>query len=152
MSVVLCTHPPFSPAVQRCCDARNQVIERDRNMPPEELPDAPKDPKDLQAQMKFQSDTMILLDSLDHDLAFRTAMPEPCGRRNIKNFVICVTHGVAIGAIDPTDARNMLYAARTAILTIAKHKKPKDRKKPVTSAPVPTEHEMYLEVVKNRSF
>jgi hypothetical protein len=115
-------------------------------MPPEELPEPPKDPKDLQALHKFQSDTMILMDSLDHDLAFRTAMPEPMGRGNIKHFISCVTHGVAIGAIDPTDARNMLYAARTAALTIATHKKPKDRKKPERSEPaILVEHEMNQE-------
>jgi hypothetical protein len=144
--VVLCTHPPLSSAVQRCCDARNQLIERDRNMLPEETPDPPKDPKDLQALIKFQADTRILLDSLDHNLAFRSAMPEPKGRRNIKNFISCITHGVAIGAIDPTDARNMLYAARTAILTIAKHKKPEDRKRPVRSeSAILVEHEMNQE-------
>src|ERR1700761_1366337 len=132
MSVVLCTHPPLSPAVQRCCDARNRMIEYDRNTPPDEVPEPPADyhtnPK---AQLKFRTETMIFLDAIDPALAYRTAMPEPLGRRNIKNFIACVTHGMAIGAIDPADVKNMLYAARTAILTIAKHKKPEDRKKPV---------------------
>ncbi len=129
--VVLCTHPPLSAAVQRCCDARNLLIERDRNLTPEQLPDPPTDPKDIAGAIKFQSDTMILIDSLDQNLAYRAAMPEPRGRRNIKNFIACVTHGIAIGAINSDEARNMLSAARAATANIARHKKPKDRKKPV---------------------
>ena len=27
----LCTHAPLSPAVQRCCEARNRMIEREIN-------------------------------------------------------------------------------------------------------------------------
>ena len=144
--VVFCTHPPLSPAVQRCCDARNQMIERDRNMPPDQVPDPPTDPKDIAGAIKFKSDTMILMDSLDQNIAYRSCMPEPIGRRNIKNFIACITHGLAIGAIKPNQARNMLYAARAATLAIKY--KDREKKKPVVSAPAPAEHEMYLETVK----
>jgi hypothetical protein len=138
---VLCTHPPLSPAVQRCCDARNQMIERDRNTRPEELPQLPEDyDTNLQSQFKFQTESMIFLHALDAELAYRTAMPEPVGRRNIKNFIACVTHGMCIGAIEPQEGKNLLYAARTATLAISKYK---DRKKQPAKAPALTEYELY---------
>ena len=118
--VVLCTHPPLNPAVQRCCDIRNQLIERSRSMRSEDLPEVPTDPNDLAGIIRLHGQIMVLSGVLDQNLAYRSCMPELVGRRNIKNFIACVTHGLAIGAIDSEQARNMLYAARTASLATVK--------------------------------
>jgi hypothetical protein len=147
MNVVLCTHEPLSPAVQRCCDARNRMIERDRNMPEEETPQLPKDvATNPKALLMYQAETMIFLDALDPNLAYRTVMPEPIGRRNIKNFIACVVHGMAIQAITPEEGKNLLYAARTATLAIGRYKD-RETKKPVAAATHPkavlTEYERY---------
>jgi hypothetical protein len=147
MNVVLCTHEPLSPAVQRCCDARNRMIERDRNTPPEETPQIPEDfDTNPMAKCKFMTDSMIFLQALDPNLAYRTVMPEPIGRRNIKNFIACVVHGMAIEAITPEEGKNLLYAARTATLAIGKYKD-REAKKPAASAHPPkadlTEYERY---------
>jgi hypothetical protein len=132
-----CKHEPLSPAVQRCCDARNRMIELDRrsldpNYKDEEYPEIPKD-NDPRSLFEFQAKTLIRLNDNDPSLAYRAAMPEPIGRRQIKQYIACVTHGLAIEAITPEEARNMLYAARAATLALSKYKR--DRKQPASSLP-----------------
>jgi hypothetical protein len=138
-----CTHEPLSPAVQRCCDARNRMIELDRrSLDPdfkhEGLPDTPKtnDPREL---FEFQTKTLLYLSDNDSSLAYRSAMPEPTSRRQIKQYVACVMHGLAIEALKPEEARNMLYGARTATLALSRYK---DRTKKLETAPAVTEYEM----------
>jgi hypothetical protein len=144
-----CTHELLSPAVQRCCDARNHMIELDRrsldpNYKDVEYPEIPKDdnPRSL---FEFQAKTLTLLNDRDPSLAYRVAMPEPVGRRNIRAYIACVMHGLAIEAIMPEEARSMLYGARTA--TLALSKRSRSKKQPAT-APVKTEYEMYQEEVQ----
>ena len=100
-----CTHEPLSPAVQRCCDARNRMIELDRrsldpNYEPEGYPETPNynDPKSL---MLFQAKAMTQMSDNDPSLAYRSNMPEPTGRRQIKQYIACVMHGLAIEALKP---------------------------------------------------
>ena len=121
-----CTHEPLSPAVQRCCDARNRMIELDRrSLDPdyknEDCPEAPKtdDPKAL---FLFQTKSMIFLDDNDPSFAYRSAMPEPVGRRRIKQYIACVMHGMAIEAITAEEGKSLIYGARAAVLAISKYK------------------------------
>jgi hypothetical protein len=140
-----CTHEPLSTAVQRCCDARNHMIYFDRNGPSEGLPEPAKDiDTNLEARVMFQARAMHFLHDHDPSLAYRAAMPEPIGRRQIKQYIACVMHGLAIEAITHEEARNMLYGARIATLAINKRG---PNKKPPVSAPAtaPTEYEMYVE-------
>jgi hypothetical protein len=152
MNVVLCTHEPLSPAVQRCCDARNRMIERDRNMPPEDLPQIPKDLTDIRAQGKYMIDSLIFLDALDPNLAYRTAMPEPVNRRAIKAYIACVLHGMAIQAIEQQEGRNLLYGARTAALLMSQRNNKPKQTESQSAAPSaqPTEYDLYLAECQKR--
>ena len=134
-----CTHAPLSPAVQRCCDARNRMIELDRrpldpNYRNEAFPETPKG-DNPRALFEFQAKSLIFLYDHDPSLAYRTAMPEPIGRRQIKHYIACVLHGMAIQAITPEEARSMLSGARAATLAISKYKR--DRKQPVAEPSFP---------------
>ncbi len=47
--------------------------------------------------------------------AYRNAMPWLSTPDNVDAFIACVAHGLAIGAIEPSDATKLLYAAQVAI-------------------------------------
>jgi hypothetical protein len=47
-------------------------------------------------------------------LAFREALPPLISRTNIRNFIACVTYGLAIELISSGDGMRLLTAARTA--------------------------------------
>jgi hypothetical protein len=103
------------------------------------LPERPTS-NDPRAHFEFQAKTLIHLSDNDPSLAYRSAMPEPTGRRQIKQYIACIMHGLAIEALKPEEARNMLYGARTATLALSKYK---DRAKKPETTPAVTEHEMY---------
>jgi len=46
--------------------------------------------------------------------AYRSAMPPLSGSRNIRDFVACVAHAMAIDAIDGRGGAKLLYAAQVA--------------------------------------
>jgi len=46
--------------------------------------------------------------------AYRSAMPPLSGSRNIRDFVACVAHAMALNAIDGADGARLLYAAQVA--------------------------------------
>jgi len=46
--------------------------------------------------------------------AFRSAMPPLTGSRNIRDYVACVAHTIAINAVDGSDGARLLYAAQVA--------------------------------------
>jgi hypothetical protein len=121
-----CTHEPLSPAVQRCCDARNRMIELDRrsldpDYKPEGMPETPKD-DNLRALFEYQAKTLIHLNDHDPSFAFRAALPEPVGRRQIKQYIACVMHGMAIEAITAEEGKSLIYGARAAVLAISKYR------------------------------
>ena len=71
-----CTHEPLSPAVQRCCDARNRMIELDRrsldkDCKHEGLPEMPKT-NDLRENFEFQAKTLTWFADNDPSLAYRS--------------------------------------------------------------------------------
>lgn len=47
--------------------------------------------------------------------AYRNAMPPLDGHDNIRDFIVCVAHGVLIGVIDHKDSSKLLYAAQVAL-------------------------------------
>jgi len=49
--------------------------------------------------------------------AYRRAMPPLSGRRNIRDFVACVTKGLLVGAIEYSEGPKLLYAAQIAHAT-----------------------------------
>jgi hypothetical protein len=131
-----CTHEPLSPAVQRCWDARNRMIELDRrsldpNYEPEGYPETPNynDPKSL---MLFQAKAMTQMSDNDPSLAYRSNMPEPTTREAIQEYIACVLHGIAIEAIDQACATRLLYGAQVAIGVL-----PRQAKEKSTPTPLP---------------
>jgi hypothetical protein len=59
--------------------------------------------------------------------AYCGTLPTLCGAENIRNFIACVAHGVAVGIIDGACASRLLYAAQVAksalsLLSAAKQK------------------------------
>jgi len=46
--------------------------------------------------------------------AYRSAMPPLSGSRNIRDYVACVAHAMALNAIDGADGARLLYAAQVA--------------------------------------
>jgi hypothetical protein len=57
--------------------------------------------------------------------AFRSALPPLLGPQNIRDFVACVAHGMAINAIDEARGTKLLYAAQVAFNTSRSQPKPK---------------------------
>ena len=47
--------------------------------------------------------------------AYRNALPWLSTPDNVDAFIACVAHGMAIGAIEPSDATRLIYAAQVAI-------------------------------------
>jgi hypothetical protein len=106
-----CTHEPLSPAVQRCCEARNRMIELDRSsLDPnfKGIPDPPKT-NDIREQFEFQTKALLYLADNDPSLAYRSNMPQPTTREAIQEYIACVLHGIAIEAIDQACGTKLLY-------------------------------------------
>jgi hypothetical protein len=48
------------------------------------------------------------------EAAYRKAMPPLLGKKNIREFIACVAHGMLMGAINSNEATKLLYAAQVA--------------------------------------
>jgi hypothetical protein len=129
-----CTHEPLSPAVQRCCEARNRMIELDRSsLDPnfKGIPDPPKT-NDIREQFEFQTKALLYLADNDPSLAYRSNMPQPTTREAIQEYIACVLHGIAIEAIDQACGTKLLYGAQVAVGVL-----PKPEKEKRTHTPTP---------------
>jgi len=80
-----------NPAVLRCCEAYSDAYDT------------------LTAQ---EEEEYYALDQACK--AYRQAMPPLLGVRNIRNFLVCATHGFAIGAIKGDEYSRFLYAVQVA--------------------------------------
>ena len=126
-----CTHEPLSPAVQRCCDARNLMIQITRSA--EQVPQPPENlHKDRNARTEFEIEVMTMLSDRDPSLAYRSIMPQPTTREAIQDYIACVLHGIAIKAIDEGTGTKLLYGAQIAIAAL-----PKEAKEKRTYTPTP---------------
>ncbi len=103
-----------NPAVLRCCKAWEKAFDENYD----EL-----DETNLDAHQAA-------------NCAYREAMPPPCGVRNIRNFIACVTHGLSYGAIDGRDCSRYLYAAQVAFTT----RRQRPRKPKASSSPAQNDH------------
>lgn len=79
------------PAVALCCDAWDTAF-----------------------QTAYARDKMEHFARKAGDKAYRDAMPPLSGYQCICDFIACVAHGLAIGAIEDATAGRLLYAARAA--------------------------------------
>jgi len=97
-----------SPAVQRCCDARDRSLK--------------------------ESLALSLDESKTRDRAcdaYLDAMPDLAGYQNIRDFIACVSYGVISGEISPINSPGYLYAAQVAVSALRlEPKDPKDKARP----------------------
>jgi len=121
-----------NPAIVRCIVAHNKAYE--------EASGRKLSSYDIRSQAK---------------LAFREALPPLIGRNNIRNFIACVTYGMAIELISSGDAIRLLTAARVASAVQDQRSHHKARKNTPQSAPkarksAPLSPENPPEVVENK--
>ena len=129
-----CTHEPLSPAVQRCCDARNRMIQITRSA--EHVPQPPENfHDDRNARAEFEIEMMTMLNDRDPSFAYRSLMPQPTTREAIQDYIACVLHGIAIEAIDKGTGTKLLYGAQIAIAALPKEAKGKRTDTPPSSTP-----------------
>jgi hypothetical protein len=90
-------------AVLRCCAARDRSLEDSRagNVEKYEAKERSKD-------------------------AYRNALPDLSGYKNIRDFVACISHGLLTGDISPINSPQFLYAAQVAISAL--RLEPKEKK------------------------
>ena len=82
-----------NPAVQRCCEAYDEAFD---------------------AYGGNTEETDGCYAHREACTAYRQAMPPLLGVRNIRNFLVCATHGFASGNISGDDYSHFLYAAQVA--------------------------------------
>jgi hypothetical protein len=74
-------------------------------------------------------------------VAYCAALPKLTGARDIRDFVACVTHGIAMEILPGNDGTRLLYAAQVAVQ--AQKKRPLKRgKEPVKTAPKTDENSL----------
>jgi hypothetical protein len=115
-----CRHKPLSPAIQRCCDARNSVLrELNANQPPDpnQLTLDKSDPTSSAQKYAMK----ILREQYDQEgrerveAAYCQTMPDPSTRQGIKDFIACVLHGAAIDVFSNHKADMLIRGARAAL-------------------------------------
>jgi hypothetical protein len=76
-------------------------------------------------------------------LAYAAAMPTLSCRKEVKDFIACVVHAMALGVLDPDHGSRLLYGARTASITMGRKRKSAARNKsPQADAQDPIEEEI----------
>lgn len=123
-----CAHPPLDPVIQRCCEARNRVLaEKKAEVPQLPTKENPRYNGNLDALlMRFTyagSHACALGDE-----AFRASLPGLTSFENARDYIACVSHGIAIGAIRPNVGQRLLHAAKVA-LTAFRHDFERSQKK-----------------------
>jgi hypothetical protein len=111
-----CLHDNLTPAIQRCCDARNRIF---RNLAAEKMRQLPALSPDTDKAALF-ADILAkvgtdLFTQRTASVAYRYAMPDPSTRQGLKEFIACVLHGMAVYAISHKDGAALLAGARIAL-------------------------------------
>jgi hypothetical protein len=126
-----CLHRPLSPAVQRCCDARNTVIrESNANQPPSLDTLDPKDPnfESKEYKLRVLQGTHESQTERKAEYAYRLAMPDPSTRRGVQDYMACVLHAMTIGVLSHNSGRDLLSAARIVLTGLRDRYKPSEEK------------------------
>ena len=72
-------------------------------------------------------------------IAFCSVLPKLSGAANIRDFIACVTHGMAMEIIPGNDAARLLYAAQVAHTALTKRPNKRGKSSQISSAvPEPT--------------
>ncbi len=109
-----CVHEPLSAAVQRCCDARNQVFLNAARILRQPTPDNPAmDAGKLASLLGKAGEDFDTRNAAA--AAYRYTMPDPSTRQGIRDFIACVLHGMTVDAINHRDGAALLAGARIAL-------------------------------------
>lgn len=131
---VPCTHPHYNPCVQLCCEARNRMIEivNRAELP---FPDDYLTEKDLTKNQQQMRALEMTRDTLSHDpgASYLAAMPIATNREQIQDYIACILHGLAIGAIDQELSTKLLYGAQVSIGALPKPTNEKRTHRPTPS-------------------
>lgn len=68
-------------------------------------------------------------------MAYCTAMPRLADSESIREFIACVVHGMAIGAIPSQEGTRLLYGAQVAHSALPSQKRRKKRNKSAQNTP-----------------
>ncbi len=68
-------------------------------------------------------------------IAYCTVMPRLTGLKSIREFIACVVHGMAVGAIPSAEGTRLLYGAQIACTSLPSPKSHKKRHKTAQNAP-----------------
>ena len=126
MPEVPCIHPPLARAVQLCCDARNRILLGDGVLTTPRQADNPNFDAEGFAEAVAQFTRKLSTFDLCR-IAYHSVMPDPSTRQGARDFIACVLHGIAIGAIRADEGRVLLNGSRSAILSY-KHAKQNEGK------------------------
>ncbi|HUD57072.1 MAG TPA: hypothetical protein VMR02_17705 [Terracidiphilus sp.] len=111
----------INPAIVCCRDAMTELGLLTDEGEPVNLKDGSRlanDPRELEA-LRVGS---VLAVKKGHR-AYREALPPLCGTGNIRDFIACVAHGIALDVFDVREASKLLYAAQVAGSAEAEHSK-----------------------------
>ena len=114
-----CLHAPLSPAIQRCCDARNRIFQdvaadKMRALGPIE-PDVDRERLMADVLARVGKDYLVQKGAA---AAYRFAMPDPSTRQGIKDYIACVLHGMTVDAVSKRDGAALLSGARIALASL----------------------------------
>jgi hypothetical protein len=115
-----CRHKPLTPALQRCCDARNAIL-RELNANQPTHPDQLSFDKSEPTWSAQKHALKLLYEQYNADARERTeaaycfAMPDPSTRQGVKDFIACVLHGMTINVFSNNKASMLLTGARIAL-------------------------------------
>jgi hypothetical protein len=115
MSESPCLHDPLSPAIQRCCDARNRIfIETAKSLRANPAPDNPAMNAEKFSELLAKAGQSYATRKAAA-ASYRYAMPDPSTRQGIKDYIACVLHGMTIEAVNQRDGAALLAGARIAL-------------------------------------
>ena len=114
-----CLHEPLSPTIQRCCDARNQILLNAARALRQASADTPAmTPEKLTELLAKAAESYETRAAAAAAAAYRYAMPDPSTRQGIKDYIACVLHGMTVDAINHRDGARLLAGARIALASL----------------------------------
>jgi hypothetical protein len=115
----------------------NSTVIANRNTPTTPVPQNPAIERCCLAEMRSRRDSRLKrIDTVEAEIradeAYRKALPELVGYENIRDFIACVTHGMANCSITALQGTKLLSGARLALAAL--------RQQPEDSAKKENEH------------
>jgi hypothetical protein len=74
--------------------------------------------------------------------AYRSALPPLSGSRNIRDYIACVAHAMALNVIDPPTGARMLYAAQVASAAQSTQRRIKAKSNAITAPQTPQNQQL----------